>query len=204
MSVESGPRSKRIAYHDTRNADQSCHDNTEENNSLASIHSGLLVLRLVLHKSKLLGILFGEKSLDKLLDLLFVSEESSWLESDTYLGTLSTNGKEVGVAGVVLLGDYSSISLEDLANGVEVLCALEHDLAGVTLCDLDVSLKHIRVAENKFECRNSHTLRNSNEVENTLVLDASHVEETLFTVLQCVEHHVGNTLKSLGFLLGIE
>ena len=125
-------------------------------------------------------------------------------QSDTYLCTLSTDGKEVGVAGVVLLGDYSSISLEDLANGVEVLCALEHNLAGVTLCDLDVSLEHIRVAEDKFKCRDSHALRNSDEVENTLVLDASHVEETLFTVLQSVEYHVGNTLKSLGFLLGIE
>jgi hypothetical protein len=77
MSVESGSRSKRIAYHDTGNADQSCHDNPEENNGLASIHSGLFVLRLVLHKSKLLGILFGEKSLNKLLDLLFVSMENS-------------------------------------------------------------------------------------------------------------------------------
>ena len=76
MSVQSISRSKRIAYHDTRNADQSCHDNAEENSRLASIHSGLLVLRLGLHKGKLLGILFGEKSLNKLLDLLFVSEES--------------------------------------------------------------------------------------------------------------------------------
>jgi hypothetical protein len=69
MLVEYGPGSQRIAYHETRNTNQGCNDNTEENNGLASIHGGLLVLRLVLCKGELLGILLGEQGLDKLLNL---------------------------------------------------------------------------------------------------------------------------------------
>lgn len=72
--VEYGLESMGLAYHKTRNTDQSCNDNTKENKSLASVHSWLLVLDLGLSHSEFLGVLLGEESLDELLNLKIISE----------------------------------------------------------------------------------------------------------------------------------
>ncbi len=72
--VEYNLESMGLAYHETRNADQSCNDNTKENKSLASVHSWLLVLDLGLSHRELLGVLLGEESLNELLNLEFISD----------------------------------------------------------------------------------------------------------------------------------
>lgn len=114
-----------------------------------------------------------------------------------YLGASSADGQEVGVARIVLLGNAADVSAEDVANGKEVLRRLEHNLAGITLGDLDVPLENSRVAEDELHSSNGHGLGNGNKVEAALVTHSSHVEETLLDVLEGVEDHLGNAVESL-------
>lgn len=107
-----------------------------------------------------------------------------------YLGTLDADAQEVGVSRVVLGMYAASILPEDIADCGEILGRLHHDLAGVALGDLDVSLKNCRVPEDSIQSRNGHALGYGNEVENALFLHACHVEEAFLSVLECVHDHL--------------
>lgn len=126
------------------------------------------------------------------------------MQSKTYLGALRTDGKIAGISGVVLCLDSSCVSPEDIAYCDEVLSALKHDLAGITLGDLDVPLENVGVSEDELQCGNGHALGDGNKVEDTLVLDTGHVEQALLAVLESIENHLRDTFEGLCALLGIE
>jgi hypothetical protein len=97
--------------------------------------------------------------------------------------------------------DLASVLAEDLADKLQVLSALPHERAGVTLGDLDVALKHGVVLEAKFEGSDGHALGDGDEVEDGLLLYASHVEQAVLGLLKCKENHLALTLKGLLFVL---
>lgn len=122
----------------------------------------------------------------------------------TNLGALRTDGKIARISGVVLCLDPSCVSPEDIAYCDEVLGALKHDLTGITLGDLDVPFEDVGVSEDELQCGNSHALGDGHKVEDTLVLDAGHVEQAFLAVLESIENHLRHTLDGLCALLGVE
>lgn len=86
--------------------------------------------------------------------------------------------------------DGAGQAAEGLAQNVQVLGRLDHELASITLGDLDVPLEHGIVAEAQLKGSNGHGLGNGAEVEHALLPETSQVEETLLDVLQSIENHL--------------
>jgi hypothetical protein len=120
------------------------------------------------------------------------------------LATGNADVHEVGVGGLVLCVNLAGVLAENLADKLQVLCALPHERAGVALCDLDVALKHLVVLEAELKGSDGHGLWDGDEVEDGLFLDTSHVEEAVFGALEGEEDHLALTLKSLLLVLGQE
>lgn len=95
-----------------------------------------------------------------------VVREREW---KTYLATDNANLKEVGVLGGVLLVNGAGQAAESIAQDIQVLGGLNHELASIALGDLDVTLEHGVVAEAQLERSNGHRLGNGTEVEHTLL-----------------------------------
>jgi len=93
---------------------------------------------------------------------------------------------------------------ENVANRVQVLCALDHQLASNTFGNLDVALEQSRVLEAKVKGSNGHTLRNSAEVEDRLLAETSQIEQNIIALLQRIEDHFGTACKSLVLVLWVE
>lgn len=119
-----------------------------------------------------------------------VSTYSSPLTSrEFYLATGNADVQKIGVHGVVSLVYLSRILLENLADGVEILRALRHELARIALGDLDISLEEVLILEAQLECCDGHALGNCAKVEHALVSDSSEVEKTVIGTSQCEIHH---------------
>lgn len=100
--------------------------------------------------------------------------------------------------------DGAGQAAESLAQDVQVLSGLNHELASITLGDLDITLEDGIVAEAQLEGSNGHGLRNSAEVEHTLLAETSQVEETLLNMLQSVENHLGVAVQRSLLVLRLE
>lgn len=87
--------------------------------------------------------------------------------------------------------NLTRILAEGSTENTQVLRRLEHQLASLTLGDLDVTLENRGVAEAEFQRGNGHGLRNSAEVEDTLLTQTSQVEQAVFDVFQSIQHHLG-------------
>ena len=90
----------------------------------------------------------------------------------------------------------ASVLAEHLVDQTQVLGRLHHQLASITLGDLDVALEDCWVAEAQFEGSNGHGLGNRTEVEHALLTQTSEVEKTVLDVFQCVQDHLGTTVQS--------
>lgn len=90
--------------------------------------------------------------------------------------------------------DFTREPAEYLVDKVQVLSRFQHQLASVTLGNLDVTLKDSRVAEAQFKSSNGHGLGNRAKVEHALLTQTSEVEETFLDVFQCVQHHLRATV----------
>ena len=101
----------------------------------------------------------------------------------------------MGIAGIVLLMNPTSIMAENLKDNLQILGGLGHQLAGVALGDLDMLGEDVWVAEDQLEGGDSHGLGDGDEVEHTLVADAGHVEEALVGVFEGVEDHLGAAVQ---------
>ena len=117
------------------------------------------------------------------------------------LATGNADVHEIGVGGLVLGVNLAGVLAENLADELQVLCALPHERAGVTLCDLDVALKHLVVLEAELKSSDGHGLGDGDEVEDGLFLDTGHVEEAVFGALEGEEDHLTLALKSLLLVL---
>lgn len=98
------------------------------------------------------------------------------IEILAYLCARNADLEVVWVLGSILLVYSSSILLEDFTDSSEIGGRVHHQLARITFSDLDVLLVHFGISEDEFKCCNGHGLRNSDEVENTLIFNAGHVE----------------------------
>lgn len=98
--------------------------------------------------------------------------------------------KEVRVVGVVLLRDLASVSPEDFADELQILCRLNHQLARLTLGDLDVLLEESIVLEASLERRNGHGLRDSAEVEHTLLSETCEIVQAVVCSGQRSQNHL--------------
>ena len=127
-----------------------------------------------------------------------------WSRNQTHLSTCKTDLEEVGVLRVVALVDGTGILLENIVGDLKVLGAFDHKFASGALCDLDVLLEDIRVLEALLECCNSHGLRDCAEVEDTLLLESSEVEEAVVGTSQSQQNHLGTAGQRLVLVLGQE
>lgn len=122
----------------------------------------------------------------------------------TYLAADNADLQEIGILGGVLLVDGAGQTAEGLAQNVQVLSGLDHELASITLGDLDVPLKDGVIAEAQLKGSNSHGLGNGAEVEYTLLPEASQVEETFLDMLQSIENHLRVAVQSSLLVLWLE
>ena len=105
---------------------------------------------------------------------------------------------------VVTLVNDTSITLENVICDLKVLCTLDHEFASGALCDLDVLLKDVCVLETLLERCNGHGLRDGAEVEYTLLLESSEVEEAIVGTSQSQQNHLGTASQRLFLVLGQE
>lgn len=135
---------------------------------------------------------------------MMLSTRQSSRRIQTHLSTCKTDLEEVGVLRVVTLVDGTSILLENIVGDLKVLGALDHKFASGAFCDLDVLLEDIRVLEALFERCNGHGLRDCAEVEDTLLLESSEVEEAVVGTSQSQQNHLGTAGQRLVLVLGQE
>ena len=93
---------------------------------------------------------------------------------------------------------------ESLGQDLQVLSGLNHELASVTLGDLDITLEDGIVAEAQLEGGNGHGLRDGAEIEYTLLAETGQVEKTLLNMLQSIENHLGVTVQRSFLVFGLE
>ena len=188
-------------HHPGRENHQASDDNNNDTHERHHEPNVILVLRVFLLALGLgrgqltsdlalsgLGGLSGEDRFDELLDL----------------ATDDADLEEVGVLGGVLLVDFAGVLPETVAKNAKVLGRLVHKLTCLSLGDLDVLLENVGVAETQFHGRDSHGLRDGAEVEDTLLAETSEVEETLLTVLQGIQNHLGAAVESGIEMFGLE
>lgn len=87
--------------------------------------------------------------------------------------------------------DLPGQATEPVTQDTEVLSRGKHEITGIALGDLDVALEDVIIAEAQLQRGNSHGLRDSTEVEDTLLPEASEVEKTLVSMLKGIKDHLG-------------
>ena len=98
----------------------------------------------------------------------------------------------------------AGIPSEHLADQLEILGRLQHQLAGIALGDLDVALEHGVVSEAQLQRGNRHGLRDGAEVEDALLSQAGEIEQTVLHVLERVQDHLGVAVERRLAVLGLE
>ena len=86
---------------------------------------------------------------------------------------------------------------EDIADGPQILRRLKHKNARLTLGDLHISLKDCGIPEDNLQRRDGHSLRYRAEIEDTLLLQSSQVEQAIVSMFESIQHHLRNTVEGL-------
>lgn len=100
--------------------------------------------------------------------------------------------------------NLARVLAEGSTEDTQVLRRLEHQLARLTLGDLDVTLEDRGVAEAELQRGNGHRLRDRAEVKHTLLTQASQVKQAVFNMFQSVQHHLGAAVQCSFAVLGLE